>query len=97
MEPAGSILVAAVGIEPPVRTGVPWLRCTDGTTYRMPAGQLDWALGLIAAETEHQRLTGTTMFPLRLPIGEGWCATADLTGRRPSGCVPRGAPPRPAA
>ncbi|MEV6276645.1 hypothetical protein [Nocardia sp. NPDC051832] len=62
------LTVTAIGFDDPALTGSPWLRCTDGTTYRVPAYLHDWAVAAIAGEARHQQSTGRTLFPLRLRI-----------------------------
>ena len=67
--PSGIVLrVKAVSIAGPCRADGGWIRCADGAIYSIPPSLHDWAVGLIAAETEHQRLTGHTLFPVPLRI-----------------------------
>ncbi|MBF6175761.1 hypothetical protein [Nocardia blacklockiae] len=66
-----TLAVVAVGIGTAAGVGEPWLRCADGSIYRVPERLRAWALAVIAAETGHQQRTGNSMFPLLVQLAQG--------------------------
>jgi hypothetical protein len=46
-----------------------YIRCTDGTTYRLPAALQDWATTVIAAHYAHKAAGKPLIFPGQIEFG----------------------------
>ncbi|WP_433662554.1 hypothetical protein ACQPW1_10605 [Nocardia sp. CA-128927] len=50
-------------------TGTPYLRCTDGTTYRLPSALQEWATTVMGANHALKAAGNPSLFPGQVEFG----------------------------